>query len=678
MATQIHPVTQQSFVRGMLTVVKDSQIPDNGLAYIQNADVGIDGGISSRPGCSLMGDRLTSDGRILSGFTCLLRDGSEIPIRLRSDQDNDKAVLEWFNPDYDSNGLWENLFDPTPSLDPDTRMGFRQWNTTPEDRVYMCNGLQAYIKWTCITSVVVSNDAASVTLADGSAFPASGTVRINGASYTYTGRTGNQLTGMTIVGTFTVNQGVAIIPTNPIMQATAAVTITIATPAVVTLSSHGLVAGDIVRFGTTGALPTGITAGTEYYVISSGLTSGAFEFSTQPGGAAVNTSGGQSGTHYLTIPLSNVLHVHQSRLYVGKGSAFLYSNSGLPEDFRATGSPGGGGIEDFPEGGGDITGFASKSGKLIVLKKNVLRTFSLDQNALADPEIPNSEILGFASNVGPSGFSSVTGWLKEVYWQSPKYGIRQLTQILAASESAQPILDILPIADEIRPTVADFDVSDAASVAFDSKILAAAKTDENQAGNNIIVVYDFRTKGFVLYRGWNVNDFFIYNDELYFASSTEPNCFKCFDGYVDDGGPIEVVIRTKNYDYGEPSFKKENDLIFCDGRIGEGTNIDVAISLSTDGSIKEITKTIRSDGDYVQQTSDGTLGDEDLGEDELAGPSDEDDGLNPFKVNMTLPVSSHYSFEVEFRCDILGGRFEINSIASNPTAQKEPATVTKI
>lgn len=78
-------------------------------------------------------------------------------------------------------------------------------------------------------------------------------------------------------------------------------TITIATPGVVTLAGHGLVAGDKIKFSTTGTLPTGITAGTTYYVIATGLTTDAFQFSTSSGGAAVNTTGTQTGTHTLNF-----------------------------------------------------------------------------------------------------------------------------------------------------------------------------------------------------------------------------------------------------------------------------------------------------------------------------------------------------------------------------------------
>lgn len=74
------------------------------------------------------------------------------------------------------------------------------------------------------------------------------------------------------------------------------VTITIATPGVVTWTAHGLSANDPVKFKTTGALPTGITAGTTYFVVGSSITSNTFRISTTSGGTALNTTGSQSGT----------------------------------------------------------------------------------------------------------------------------------------------------------------------------------------------------------------------------------------------------------------------------------------------------------------------------------------------------------------------------------------------
>ena len=93
-------------------------------------------------------------------------------------------------------------------------------------------------------------------------------------------------------------------------------TITIASPAVVT-STVLYTEGAAIKFSTTGALPTGITAGTTYYAYNvNGLT---FELLTAAG-AVVNTSGTQSGTHTITpVDIPTV----QNNLTVSDTSRFI-------------------------------------------------------------------------------------------------------------------------------------------------------------------------------------------------------------------------------------------------------------------------------------------------------------------------------------------------------------------
>ena len=76
-------------------------------------------------------------------------------------------------------------------------------------------------------------------------------------------------------------------------------TVTLASPGVFTLKNHNLITGDRVSFITTGALPTGLSVDTFYYVITGGLDDDNFQVSATRDGSAVNTSVSQSGTHYL-------------------------------------------------------------------------------------------------------------------------------------------------------------------------------------------------------------------------------------------------------------------------------------------------------------------------------------------------------------------------------------------
>jgi hypothetical protein len=76
-------------------------------------------------------------------------------------------------------------------------------------------------------------------------------------------------------------------------------TISNASPAVITMA-NSFAANDPVVLSTTGTLPTGLTAGTVYYVSATGLSGASFSVSATAGGALINTSSAGSGTHSCT------------------------------------------------------------------------------------------------------------------------------------------------------------------------------------------------------------------------------------------------------------------------------------------------------------------------------------------------------------------------------------------
>lgn len=111
------------------------------------------------------------------------------------------------------------------------------------------------------------------------------------------------------------------------------VTLTIASPCVVTLSAHGMPDGHPIRFTTTGTLPTGLAINTTYYVKSP--TANVFNVSATNGGAAINTSGSQSGTHkaigeyWATLPATDPGNGGNYRArYGAAGSERVYASMG--------------------------------------------------------------------------------------------------------------------------------------------------------------------------------------------------------------------------------------------------------------------------------------------------------------------------------------------------------------
>lgn len=82
------------------------------------------------------------------------------------------------------------------------------------------------------------------------------------------------------------------------------ITVTIAAPAVVT-TTKDLKTGTSVKFTTTGTLPTGIVAGTTYYWIRTGATTGNIAASKAAAlaGTTITTTGSQSGAHTMAVQI---------------------------------------------------------------------------------------------------------------------------------------------------------------------------------------------------------------------------------------------------------------------------------------------------------------------------------------------------------------------------------------
>ena len=110
-------------------------------------------------------------------------------------------------------------------------------------------------------------------------------------------------------------------------------TVTIASPAVVT-APYSLPNGSPVILTNSGypsALPTGLSPGTIYYVINTSGTT--FNLALTVGGAAINTSGSQSGDHYIMPNGVNItslsgasdVPIIQNYIYVSDVSRFVFA-----------------------------------------------------------------------------------------------------------------------------------------------------------------------------------------------------------------------------------------------------------------------------------------------------------------------------------------------------------------
>ena len=133
--------------------------------------------------------------------------------------------------------------------------------------------------------------APAVTFSGGAGSGAAATATISGGAVTAITVT-NTGTGYTSVPTVAIAKPARIIPTSGITIATDTIAYT----------AHGLSAGDAVVYNNGGGTSaTGLTSGTTYYVISSGLTANAFKVSATDGGSTVDITGTGNNAQYFEI-----------------------------------------------------------------------------------------------------------------------------------------------------------------------------------------------------------------------------------------------------------------------------------------------------------------------------------------------------------------------------------------
>lgn len=105
-------------------------------------------------------------------------------------------------------------------------------------------------------------------------------------------------------------------------------TVTIAAPGVFTLTAHGLATGDAVTLATTGALPTGLTAGTTYFVVK--IDADTFNLATTLANALaatkITTSGSQSGVHTLSLSYRYITYATEAT-FIGKHTTFKLAST---------------------------------------------------------------------------------------------------------------------------------------------------------------------------------------------------------------------------------------------------------------------------------------------------------------------------------------------------------------
>lgn len=440
------------------------------------------------------------------------------------------------------------------------------------------------------------------------------------------------------------------------LKKTSAFTVTIASPGVFTLNGHGFLAGDKVVFATTGALPTGLTAGTIYYVIAAGLTANAFEVSTTLGGTAVDTSGSQSGTHTLVAATRNVFGLavtgttaagvetfhdnYDGTLTSDKGGTgtINYATGAFDITFNASVSSGSvlgsyqwedsniGGLTDFTKSGTRLAGegfqFPQDEGGdaiLVVLIGQDGAYYSFKKNsvyrlAIADDDL-NAENLVYRKDIG------IPNWRAAV---STSRGI----VFMNTANPDKPELTILtrnPLGDSIEP-VSLFEHFKFANYVYDDCVIetherffaVACKSTGADNNDRILLCNPNAENPTVNVTGISARTLIKSGGLLYGGSPFSGNVYQLFDGFDDDGSPIDNYWISKDETYSELTNRlKKYRKQMLNGLIGQDQVVQVYANYDSSGF--ELIGTIRGDGSYVDYGGSQAIGNNLIGESLIGG-----------------------------------------------------------
>lgn len=383
-------------------------------------------------------------------------------------------------------------------------------------------------------------------------------------------------------------------------------------------------------------------------------------------------------------PVGRIVVTGMARAWVSgydtTGSSMIVSKINDPVNYAyATPRiPGEGGLEDFVEGGGPLTSLYFKDGSVVVFKRHSIILYKLQQENVSTDEFPVRKVLIQGPDVGSISHSATIGAYNDVFFVSKKGGIRRLSRV---GNAQLEVFDAIDLSDPIRPTIKDYDFSDASATFYDQKYMLACKSTSAQGANDRVLVYDYRTNGWSIWH-MSVNDWFIYGGELYFGSSAAQNTYKMFDGYEDSAGiSIGAEWRSGFIDI-EPGHLKSQYLLYVEGSIATGTTLTFYINYDDGGRTTQVTKTITgsTSNAYVLAGSAPTFGSFSFGTTAFGGglftgATD----LNRFRVYFTLPKSVRFrNFDVAFGSNQTGGRWKVSYIGFMNIPIKEPPKNLKV
>lgn len=212
-------------------------------------------------------------------------------------------------------------------------------------------------------------------------------------------------------------------------------------------------------------------------------------------------------------------------------------------------------------------------------------------------------------------------------------------------------------------------MTSSSGVYFDGKYYLACAASDSSI-NNIVLVYDYDYKAWTKFIGWNVSDWFIYQNNLYYGASNEIATYRALTGFDDNAGAYETYWSSKWFDFGIPHGQKRLREVYVEGYMT--TNTSIGLSAYFDGKTgSPLTKSILGSGAYVDTADTITvIGGNTWGKGTFGGGSGTTSyTLKKFRVNAQFSGKYFYNMQIKIGTASPGFVYKITHIV--PYLEKE-------
>lgn len=520
-----------------LRLLEDSATSPIGSArFMQNVLISDRGGISKRPGTLLLGTASASV-KPSKGFYIYKKAFGNVEIPVRS--------YDTYTEYYHSTFGWTRL---ETGFTDGSEFGFKEHirNIENEDYLYMGNKTEEYRRWTGAYSQL-----------NGALVGAETTVTVDGilkdSIYHSNTATSSSTTTITVSSaTWATDQWknfYVYIPGTGKISLIASNTSTALTFAAMTDPGNVAFQIRLSAFPATGTL----VIDNEELAYTAIPTSTTFTTSAVVSAHADNAPVTLKPTKYDGAPKGNRLEVNLDRMMVGNvSSAVSRDASGNVQGsssplsvyvsklrnatdftFAATRVAGEGDIISFPEGDSQIVDIANQEETAYVFTKGSITAvaYSQDSNDIA-VKVP------LKNGTGAQG--RVIKGENDIYFVTPDKKISSIGRI--ANKDVTPQVENIGLA--IKRLTDDYIFDNHSGIKYKQRIFHTLKSDSDTTYNDRTLVYNELNRS---YEGlWTIGayGFGVYNNNLYYAQSRNPNVYKMFTGTADNDGTNDFSITS--------------------------------------------------------------------------------------------------------------------------------------